>query len=1189
MKDHYLKQELYSLIQTDQTIFEFLQEASLDGLWYWDLDHPEDEWMNPNFWITLGYDPEEMPHKSTAWQDIIFPEDLEKATQNFNAHLLDPEHPYDQEVRYRHKDGSTVWVRCRGLIVRDEKNQPTRMLGAHTDITRLKEIETQLATENRQLNTVLDSSGLYVLITDVNGKFNFFNRKFNEDFGWLPQVVIGKDSLPSVHPNDQKACTAAVEQCFETPGQAVQVDLRKPRKKGGWQTNRWNFSAQFNSEGTPEGILCIGYDISNKIELQSEYQMLVDNIGNVLLTTDLEGAILYTSKSWSSNFHLDQESTIGIHIAEYFFEPDRSALLNFIAELAAGSLTSKTLEHRLLAGDGTPSWVETKCNLDTDGNRLIFLIRDISERKEADQKFKKTTDLLEETQQIAHVGGWRLDLDSGQTTWTNEVYRIHEVPLDFDHDRESAIQFYPPDDRQKLLDALDIAMKKRESFDQTFQFYTAKGNHRWVRVTGAPIIQEGKVTEIQGLFQDITDQKNALIELTQNQEQLASLTANVPGAVMQYKQNPDQSNEILYLSDGAMDIWAIEPKEALLDSRVVWNAMLPEYIDGMQHAIADSARNMTPFSYDWQVKHKDGSVKWLSGKGTPKQLPDGSMLWNTLVTDITSLKKAQQKLKSQTVMQERLMHIASEYINFPIEEMDDRIQSSLEEIGRFMNADRAYLIQYDFTHKTASNTHEWCGPNIEAVKDTLQRVPMEEYHFFIKHHIAGKHFLLPAVADLEDGPMKADLLRQGIKSLITVPMINKDKCFGCVGFNSINQVHEYTDSDLKLLNVFSEVLVNAITRAATDQELRYSQEKQSKLTASVPGAIYQMEMDPQGNTSFPFISEGITDLHEQLTPAGLLENPQLGFSVIHPDDLPQIMEKIEVSRTELTSFFADYRIVWPNGQIKWNRSISRPERREDGTVVWYGIFQDITEQRKLEQIKKFAEELEVKNKELEQFTYVASHDLQEPLRTIKSYSGLLSHRFSDDLNEDGQQFLKFIGDASLRMSNLIRGLLDYSQIGRDKKISEVDCNKLIDEVLQDLGSSIELQNAQIEVAKLPTLKGYELELRQLFQNLIGNAIKFHRPGQIPIVEVGGIKHTTHWQFFVRDNGIGVAPLYQEKIFTIFQRLNQSKEFDGTGIGLAHCKKIVEMHHGKIWLESKEGEGSTFFFTLKKGEYESKIG
>src|SRR6056297_4160613 len=143
-RDNYLKQELYQLIQTDQTMFDFIQESSLDGLWYWDLEDMENEWMNAKFWTTLGYDPEEMPHKSSAWKDIIYQDDLKLATENLKRHMENPDHPYDQIVRYLHKNGSTVWIRCRGLIVRDEKGKPIRMIGAHQDITSLKESEMKL-------------------------------------------------------------------------------------------------------------------------------------------------------------------------------------------------------------------------------------------------------------------------------------------------------------------------------------------------------------------------------------------------------------------------------------------------------------------------------------------------------------------------------------------------------------------------------------------------------------------------------------------------------------------------------------------------------------------------------------------------------------------------------------------------------------------------------------------------------------------------------------------------------------------------------------------------------------------------------------------------------------------------------------------------------------------------------------
>ncbi|NRA48647.1 MAG: PAS domain-containing protein [Phaeodactylibacter sp.] len=535
-------------------------------------------------------------------------------------------------------------------------------------------------------------------------------------------------------------------------------------------------------------------------------------------------------------------------------------------------------------------------------------------------------------------------------------------------------------------------------------------------------------------------------------------------------------------------------------------------------------------------------------------------------------------------MQEKLMHISSEYINFPIGEMDRRIQESLEEIGRFVDADRAYIIQYDYKAVTASNTHEWCGLDIEPVIDSLQDIPMEEYQLLIDNHLLGNYFIIPDVPNMEEGPAKTNLEQQGIKSLITVPMMYGNYCYGCVGFDSVKSVHQYTERELKLLELFSEILVNTITRAATDKKLQVSQEKLKKLTENVPGALYQMEISPEGEVSFPFISEGINELHSDLSPEVLKNDPSAGFKVIHPEDLPEINEKIEISAANLSPFFADYRAIQPDGKIHWNRAISKPERLDDGTTVWYGIFQDITEQRKLEEVQKYAQELKVKNKELEQFTFVASHDLQEPLRTIRSYSGLLIKRYSDHFDEDGKQFLEFISNASLRMSNLIKGLLEYSQIGRDREASIVDLNTLVGEVLQDLHSSIYSNHAKIEVGPMPTLQGYNLELRQLIQNLLGNAIKFHKPGEPPIVIFKAEEQADYWKFMIQDNGIGINPIYQEKIFTIFQRLHQTHDFEGTGIGLAHCKKIVEMHHGRIWLKSDEGEGATFFFTLKKGNY-----
>ncbi|UXI03387.1 sensor domain-containing diguanylate cyclase [Photobacterium sp. TY1-4] len=151
IQDNYLKSELYQLLNEEAGIFEFLQDGSLDGLWYWDLENPEHEWMNERFWTLLGYDPSEKKHLAAEWQDLIFPEDLEAAMENFRKHSLDPTHPYDQIVRYKHKNGSTVWVRCRGVAIRDQSGKPVRMLGSHNDLTAYKQVEEELKQKNREL------------------------------------------------------------------------------------------------------------------------------------------------------------------------------------------------------------------------------------------------------------------------------------------------------------------------------------------------------------------------------------------------------------------------------------------------------------------------------------------------------------------------------------------------------------------------------------------------------------------------------------------------------------------------------------------------------------------------------------------------------------------------------------------------------------------------------------------------------------------------------------------------------------------------------------------------------------------------------------------------------------------------------------------------------------------------------
>jgi signal transduction histidine kinase len=224
--------------------------------------------------------------------------------------------------------------------------------------------------------------------------------------------------------------------------------------------------------------------------------------------------------------------------------------------------------------------------------------------------------------------------------------------------------------------------------------------------------------------------------------------------------------------------------------------------------------------------------------------------------------------------------------------------------------------------------------------------------------------------------------------------------------------------------------------------------------------------------------------------------------------------------------------------------------------------------------------METKTQELEQFAYIASHDLQEPLRTITSVVDLLEKEYKDRLDNGANIYLNFLSQSSGRMRALITALLDYSIIGKEKKMEFVSCNELLQQVIADLPAPFN-NKTHIIVNNLPLLPAYRVELKLLFQNLISNAIKFRTQNNQFEVIVSAEENSDHWKFSVIDNGIGIEARYHKKIFGIFQRMHPKSKYEGLGIGLSHCRKIADLHGGEIGVESEPGMGSTFYFTIAK--------
>ena len=297
------------------------------------------------------------------------------------------------------------------------------------------------------------------------------------------------------------------------------------------------------------------------------------------------------------------------------------------------------------------------------------------------------------------------------------------------------------------------------------------------------------------------------------------------------------------------------------------------------------------------------------------------------------------------------------------------------------------------------------------------------------------------------------------------------------------------------------------------------------------------------------------------------------------EDAQQLFKDTGIKEYESPA--VSYTLVMPDGTLKVVEGIGKIILNNHGEVIkMVGTVQDIDQQYRAEQkLNAYNIELERKNKEIEQFAYAASHDLQEPLRSISNFSNLLAEKLKENKDPEIQEYMNLVSGGAARMSSLIFDLLEYSRAGKDMEKRKTNCNKLVEEIVTDLATIINETDAQINIQPLPTLESYDL--KSVFQNLIVNAIKFRKKDHVPVVTISAIEKAKEYLFTINDNGIGIEKEYYNRIFIIFQRLHKRTKYAGTGIGLSLTKKIVEKHGGRIWVESQLSEGTTFYFTIPK--------
>jgi PAS domain S-box-containing protein len=377
------------------------------------------------------------------------------------------------------------------------------------------------------------------------------------------------------------------------------------------------------------------------------------------------------------------------------------------------------------------------------------------------------------------------------------------------------------------------------------------------------------------------------------------------------------------------------------------------------------------------------------------------------------------------------------------------------------------------------------------------------------------------------------------------------------------------ERELRMLDLLARQAADLIERRRAEAALLASESKFRQLADSMPQMVWTTRPD------------GYVDYYnERWYDFTGFDREQLGDlswkSLLHPNDAEPAYERWYASVRTGQPFRMECRF-WDRYEKRWRWFMGRAlaVRAENGDIVkWFGTCTDIDEQKRAE------DELRRANHDLEQFAYSASHDLQEPLRGVKIYSELLGKRYASRLDGQALEFLNFLRGSASRMELLVRDLLAYTQVTRlEVPDRDADANEAFRETLANLVGSIVESGARVSSDPLPAVRMHEMHLRQLFQNLIGNAIKYRSPERPPEVHVSVERRDGNWRFFVSDNGIGIEPQYKERIFGLFKRLHSGDEYTGTGIGLAICQRIVERYHGRIWVESEPGQGSKFLFTV----------